>query len=178
VRTCLGRTSASASTPPAALARLCEICGWFGDCQEVLCRPPKSDVLNPVLAAAQALELFRDVCRKELIAEQVYDAGNATEADIRRVRIARRHAAHALIEMFVTLRTRVAKRPVQRVNGLVPWPEDWTDRHDPLRGCPGGREPCDMLVGPCSCGAWHLETEAWVQGLLNKHHAEIVDGDA
>jgi len=154
-------------------ARLCEICGWFGDRQEVLCRPPKSDVLNPVLAAAQALELFRDVCRKELIAEQVYDAGNATEADIRRVRIARRHAAHALIEMFVTLRTRVAKRPLQRVNGLVPWPEDWTDRH-----YNGGREPCDMLVGLCSCGAWHLETEAWVQALLNKHYAEIVDGDA
>ena len=60
--------------------RLCEVCGWFGDQQEALLAPPASDVLNPVLAAAQTLELYRDVCRKELVAEQIYDAGNATEA--------------------------------------------------------------------------------------------------
>ena len=46
--------------------RLCEVCGWFGDQQEALLMPPRSDVLNPVLAAAQTLELYRDVCRKEL----------------------------------------------------------------------------------------------------------------
>ena len=62
--------------------RLCEVCGWFGDQQEVLLVPPRSDVFNPVLAAAQTLELYRDVCRKELMAEQIYDAGNATEADL------------------------------------------------------------------------------------------------
>jgi hypothetical protein len=88
--------------------RLCEICGWFGDQQEALLAPPTSDVLNPVLAAAQTLELYRDVCRKELLAEQIYDAGNATEAELQRVRLARRRAAHSIIEMFVTLQHRAA----------------------------------------------------------------------
>jgi len=154
-------------------ARLCEVCGWFGDWQEVLCTPPKTDVFNPVMAAAQALELFRDVCRKELVAEQVYDAGNATEADLRQVRIARRHATHALIEMFVVLRARPPKRRLERINGLVPWPENWTDRH-----FNASHEPCDMLIGPCSCGAWHTETEPWVQETLRRHGTEISGGEA
>ena len=34
-----------------------------------------------------------------------------------------------------------------------------------------------MLVGPCSCGAWHTESEDWVQAMLFKHNAEIIDGD-
>jgi hypothetical protein len=154
-------------------ARLCEVCGWFGDWQEVLSTPPKSDVFNPITAAAQALELFRDVCRKELIAEQVYDAGNATEADLRQVRVARRHATHALIEMFVALRAWTPKRRLERVNGLVPWPEDWPDRH-----FNASREPCDMLIGPCSCGAWHTETEEWVQETLRRHGTEISGEEA
>ena len=86
--------------------RLCEVCGWWGDQQEALLVPPKSDVFNPVLAAAQTLELYRDVCRHELIAEQVYDAGDGTEAELQRVHLARRHAAHSIIEMFVALRGR------------------------------------------------------------------------
>jgi len=86
--------------------RLCDVCGWFGDRMEVLSAPPRNDEFNPVLAAAQTLELYRDVCRKELLAEQIYDAGNATEAELQRVRMARRHAAHSIIEMFVTLRNR------------------------------------------------------------------------
>jgi hypothetical protein len=153
--------------------RLCEVCGWFGDRQEVLLVPPRNDTLNPVLAAAQTLELYRDVCRKELMAEQIYDAGDATEADLNKVRMARRHAAHSIIEMFVALRNRVpAKRQLKRINGNVPWPQDWTDRH--YNAC---NEPCDMLIGPCSCGAWHQEHEDWVRAILFKHNAEI-NGDA
>ena len=155
-------------------ARLCEVCGWFGDQQEALLVPPRGEVFNPVLAAAQTLELYRDVCRKELIAEQIYDAGNATEADLGRVRIARRHAAHSIIEMFVVLRSRVtAKQQLKRINGSVPWHPDWTDRHYNATN-----EPCDMLIGPCSCGAWHQEHEDWVRAILFKHNAEIIDGDA
>jgi len=152
-------------------ARLCEVCGWFGDQQEVLLVPPKSDVFNPVLAAAQTLELYRDVCRKELVAEQIYDAGNATEAELQRVHMARRHAANSIIEMFVSLRNRVVKQQLRRINGVVPWPPNWTDRHY------NSGQPCDTLVGPCSCGAWHQEHEDWVQAMLFKHNAEIVDGD-
>ncbi len=90
--------------------RLCEVCGWFGDQQETLLMPPQTNVVNPVLAAAQTLELYRDVCRKELVAEQICDAGNATEAKLQRVRLARRHAAHSIIEMFVTLHDRAMQQ--------------------------------------------------------------------
>lgn len=152
--------------------RLCEVCGWFGDRREALAIPPRSDVFNPVLAAAQALELYRDVCRKELIGEQVYDAGNATEADLRRLYVARRHAAHSIIEMFVVLRSRATKQQLKRIEGRVRWPENWTDRH-----YNASNEPCDHLIGPCSCGAWHQEHEDWVQAMLLKNNAEIIDGD-
>ena len=164
------RCTAPLETAPDP-ARLCEVCGWFGDQQEALLTPPSSDVLNPVLAAAQTLELYRDVCRKELIAEQVFDAGNATEADLQRVHMARRHAGHSIIEMFVSLRNRVVRQQLRRINGVVPWPANWSDRHY------NGGQPCDTLVGPCSCGAWHLTSEDWVQALLFKHNAEIIDGD-
>jgi hypothetical protein len=86
--------------------RLCEVCGWWGGQEEVLLVPPRNDLFNPVLAAAQTLELYRDVCRKELIAEQIYDAGNGTEVELQRVHLARRHAAHSIIEMLVALRNR------------------------------------------------------------------------
>lgn len=151
--------------------RLCEVCGWFGDQQEVLLVPPKSDVFNPVLAAAQTLELYRDVCRNELIAEQTYDAGNGTEAQLHKVHRSRRHAAHSIIEMFVSLRDRATRQQLRLMNGVVPWPANWTDRHY------NAGQPCDTLVGPCSCGAWHLASEDWVQALLFKHNAEIIDGD-
>lgn len=153
-------------------ARLCEVCGWFGDQTEVLDKPPAPQAINPVLAAAQCLELYRDVCRRELIAEQLYDAGNAVEADIAKVRAARRHATNAIIELFAVFhrRNQPAKRRILRTNGLVPWPSDWTDRH--FNAC---NEPCDFLIGPCACGAWHDEAEPWVQALLVKHNAEIVD---
>jgi hypothetical protein len=153
--------------------RLCEVCGWWGGQEEVLSAPPQTDVVNPVLTASQVLELYRDACRYELIGEQVCDAGNATETDLRRVRVARRHAADSIIAMFVALWNRVmkqqAKQPLKRINGSVPWPAVWTDRHY------NGSEPCDCLVGPCSCGAWHAESEDRVQAMLIKHNAEIID---
>jgi len=151
-------------------ARLCESCGWFGDQTETLATPPPDDVFNPVLAAAQALELYRDACRYELMAEQMYDAGDGTDAQLHQVRVSRRQTAHALIEMFVTLRACPAKRQLRRVHGVVPWPEDWADRHFNANS-----EPCDTLAGPCACGAWHDPTEPWVQMLLTKHNAEIAE---
>lgn len=35
---------------------------------------------------------------------------------------------------------------------LVPWPEDWPVYRQ-------SSESCDMLVGPCCCGAWHQPGE-------------------
>ena len=152
--------------------RLCEVCGWFGDQQETLLTPPIDGVNNPILCAAQTLELYRKVCHDELRAEQRHQAGEGSEADLRRVYAARRHAAHSILAMFVALHDRAmsTKQRLCRTNGMVPWPANWTDRHHS-----GGREPCDMLVGPCSCGAWHLESDDWVRAMLFKHNAEIID---
>ena len=149
--------------------RLCEDCGWFGDQSETLAAPPQNDDFHPVLAARQGLALFREACRCELTAEQMYDAGDSTEAQLCHVRASRRDVAHALIEMLVAFHGR-RKRQLHKVNGIVPWPENWTDRH-----FNANVEPCDMLAGPCACGAWHDETEPWVQALLVKHNAEIVN---
>lgn len=53
-------------------------------------------------------------------------------------------------------------------NGLLGWPDEWTDRHH--NAC---NDPCDMLRGPCACGAWHDEDEEWVQRALEHYNAEI-----
>jgi len=37
-------------------------------------------------------------------------------------------------------------------NGMRPWPADWPAFYH-------RNEPCDMLIGPCSCGTWHSEGE-------------------
>lgn len=153
--------------------RLCSECGWFGDESESAKQPPPTDMLNPGLAAVQGLWMFREVCRNEMVVETLCDFGQATEADMRKLRAAVKHAMHGLIELLLGLRAKVKIRPkqrIERVNGLVAWPQGWTDYHHNA-----SREPCDMLVGPCSCGAWHTEDEPWVQDTLNRHNAEIAD---
>lgn len=32
---------------------------------------------------------------------------------------------------------------------FIPFPGHWPRRYN------GSTEPCDMLLGPCSCGGWH-----------------------
>ena len=150
-------------------ARLCDTCGWFGDWQEVLHTPPSGDAFNSARAAAQVLELYRDICRRELIIEQAYYAGGITEDVVRKAKTQCRQCAHLLIEMFTALR-RVPKIRLECANGMTPWPDAWTDYR--YNAC---NEPCDMLVGPCACGATHLPTEKWVQEKLTAHNAEIVE---
>ncbi len=84
--------------------RLCDACGWFGDNTETARIPPDAGKFSPVLATVQAITLFRDVCRQELMAEQIYDAGGATEAALRKVRTEARNALHSLVELFTALR--------------------------------------------------------------------------
>lgn len=59
---------------------------------------------------------------------------------------------------------------LSKQNGMVAWPDGWTGEN-----YNGSKEPCDMLVGPCSCGAWHYETEYWVRRALEVHNAIIVE---
>jgi hypothetical protein len=147
--------------------RLCEACGWFGDWQEVLHSPPPQDKFNPVLTAVQSLALYRYVCREELLAEQA----NGSSLDLRKVQASVRSAGRSMVETFTNLRVYQDRQPMilpRAGNGLVAWPSDWTDYHHNA-----SHEPCDMLVGPCSCGAWHKETEEWVRATLTRHHAVI-----
>jgi len=81
--------------------RYCEACGWFGDNSETSTTPVS--ITNPICAIVNTLALFRKVCREELKAEQVYLAGNATEAELRKVTVEARNARHSLIELFTTL---------------------------------------------------------------------------
>ena len=165
--------------PSPDVDRLCDACSWFGDQSEVLLAPPRS-ADKPFLSAVHGLAWFRELCRCELLAEQLCaqtsdpaDQAKAV-AQLNRIHAERRHAAHALVECFRTIWSGTTSRQqLRRINGVVRWPTNWTDRH-----YNGGREPCDLLVGPCSCGAWHTEQEDWVRAMLLKHNAEIIDGDA
>jgi len=51
-------------------------------------------------------------------------------------------------------------------SGLLGWPSGWDERN-----YNGSNEPCDMIVGPCACGAWHGPDD-WTD-LLDRHNAEI-----
>jgi hypothetical protein len=41
------------------------------------------------------------------------------------------------------------------MNDLMGWPEHWPKYHNACN------EPCDMISGPCACGAWH-KLDEWV----------------
>lgn len=49
----------------------------------------------------------------------------------------------------------------------VPWPEDWPDYHN-------GSELCDMLIGPCSCGASHQPGEFRFDGTFLYRYKKVV----
>lgn len=40
---------------------------------------------------------------------------------------------------------------------LQPWPAGWPQHRQVCYGSWG--DACDMLVGPCACGAWHTPGE-------------------
>lgn len=154
----------------ADTSRLCEACGWFGDVTETLREPPPIDGLVPRRAVAQVLRLYRDVCRRELVLEQAFDLGEIVESELQHSKMLVRGSVHEIIKMVVALMPRVLVKDPQ--SGFVPWPTDWEDRH--YNGVHGCGEPCDMLIGVCACGAWHKETEEWVQEVLLQHNARIV----
>lgn len=46
---------------------------------------------------------------------------------------------------------------VKKLNDYKEWPENYPDY---IQECYSSRSSrCTMLVGPCNCGAWHLEGE-------------------
>jgi len=144
-------------------SRLCSICAWFGDSTETLKKPPMTGNLETSLR--QSLALYRSVCRNELLLEAAYKADQLSFGDLLRARAKIVESESSLIALFRGIHP--SKQVVPRINGMVPWPDDWTDRHH------NGSEQCDMLIGLCSCGAWHYEAETWVQNKLRRHNAII-----
>jgi hypothetical protein len=78
-------------------------------------------------------------------------------------------------ERLTVQRSRAARHHRRRDPGglgrespLRPWPKEWKERH--FNAC---TEPCDMLVGPCACGAWR-SPECWPD-VLRYYKAEIRD---
>jgi hypothetical protein len=146
-------------------SRLCSICAWFGDSSETRKEPPLTGDLET--GVRQALALYRFTCRNELLLEAAYKNGTLTLAELLRVRAKVAESEASLLALFKGVRP--GKHVIPRGdNGTVAWPREWTDRR--YNAC---NEPCDMLVGPCSCGAWHTEDEDWVQEKLRQHNAMI-----
>ena len=108
------------SIPAAMNRRLCDTCGWFGDNAETAKRRRTQATSIPCWPPSRPLRLFRDVCRQELVAEQIYDAGNATEADLRKVKTEARNCPALLVELFTALRRPHAPPPIvlKHINGL------------------------------------------------------------
>lgn len=143
--------------------RLCSVCGWFGDWQETFPVPPPQETFNAVIAVLQSLEMYRNVCRAEQLAEAAFDIGKIPDRDLQNLRKCIQIARQNLVAWFTTLRARLP-RVLLLVNGVVPWPDDWTERRS---------DACDLLVGLCSCGSLHTEKEGWVQSTLQHHDAII-----
>jgi hypothetical protein len=46
----------------------------------------------------------------------------------------------------------------------MPYPTHWPKRQN------GGNTVCDMVQGPCACGAWHeMEREAWIWVMIEQN---------
>jgi hypothetical protein len=78
--------------------RLCTYCGWFGDTSETAKVPPPVD--NLMMAVKQAIFLYRDVCRRELMAEAMFEQGIATKEQLKTVYDAAAQCRAALLSIF------------------------------------------------------------------------------
>ncbi len=62
----------------------------------------------------------------------------------------------------------LSRRPA---TGFVQYPKDF-ERHI-IDGTARFRTKCDMLVGPCSCGYVHQESDPWVLDTLDRYDCDI-----
>lgn len=78
--------------------RLCAACQWFGDKSEVCNKPPAPTDLE--LAFIQMLSLYRDVCRLELLAEQIMEQQPEHADKMCPIKTRVTAARHSLIHLF------------------------------------------------------------------------------
>ena len=84
--------------------RLCLKCGWFGDKDEVLPEPIITG--DAATSARQAISLYRDVCRNELILEQAMEQGKVSWNDMAKARSAVAQTLDSLLKIFNANRPR------------------------------------------------------------------------
>ena len=78
--------------------RLCLKCGWFGDKAEVLANPVITG--DAATSARQAISLYRDLCRNELILEQAMEQGKVGWDDMAKARASVASALNSLLTIF------------------------------------------------------------------------------
>lgn len=79
-------------------ARLCSACRWFGDKSEVCENPPPPTEIE--LAFAQLLAMYRDVCRMELLAEQLIENNSEYDRSLAAIRARVSNARHSILYLF------------------------------------------------------------------------------
>jgi len=66
--------------------------------------------------------------------------------------------------------------PLSEDNGLRVWPKDWPQYKQVCFG--SFEDRCDMLVGPCACGAWHEKDEFELKaGTLYRYNEPVREQD-
>jgi hypothetical protein len=78
--------------------RLCLACGWWGGQCEALTKPPHTGEL--ATSVMQALDLYRDICRKELLVELACEHGNVERHEMQEVRGAVASCLESLLRIF------------------------------------------------------------------------------
>jgi uncharacterized Zn finger protein (UPF0148 family) len=82
-------------------ARLCVVCGWFGDQQETLTVPPPQAEIVRDLGAI--LDIYRSMCRDEMRLEALVSMNQSTDADLDHGRQFISFSRQAIMEMFLRL---------------------------------------------------------------------------
>jgi len=80
--------------------RLCERCGWFGDTVETASAP----ALDAEESAHDAILLYRDLCRNELILEQAMEQGKLSWDDMAKARVTVADGLKNLLQIFQSRR--------------------------------------------------------------------------
>ncbi len=83
--------------------RLCPACQWFGDKSEVCIQPPEPSQVE--LAFLQLVAMYRDVCRLELLAEQLVERHPEHQKRLDFIKRRVEHAKHSLLYLFRGTRT-------------------------------------------------------------------------
>lgn len=90
-------------------SRLCEACQWWGDKSEALTQPPIPSDLET--AFAQLLALYREVCRMEMMAEDLAGGLPQFQDALNKVRSRAAIARTNIMQLFRETRRTMQREP-------------------------------------------------------------------